>query len=113
MRTVHLYCHVHRPQGKFAAEYPGSERVRSNLHVATKFAAYPWRVMPVSRTQSYTQLENRNHSETIATLVTYSTGLHAPLLPHSKDTVQWESIVIPPAVRCMGAAGEHRVGSTG
>eukprot|EP00197_Chlamydomonas_leiostraca_P015833 CAMPEP_0202882450 /NCGR_PEP_ID=MMETSP1391-20130828/38004_1 /ASSEMBLY_ACC=CAM_ASM_000867 /TAXON_ID=1034604 /ORGANISM="Chlamydomonas leiostraca, Strain SAG 11-49" /LENGTH=328 /DNA_ID=CAMNT_0049565305 /DNA_START=156 /DNA_END=1142 /DNA_ORIENTATION=- len=34
--------------GKFAGEYPGSERVRSNLHVATKFAAYPWRVLPGS-----------------------------------------------------------------
>jgi hypothetical protein len=27
-------------------EYPGSDKVRSNLHVATKFAAYPWRVTP-------------------------------------------------------------------
>jgi pyridoxine 4-dehydrogenase len=27
-------------------EYPGSDKVRGNLHVATKFAAYPWRVTP-------------------------------------------------------------------
>jgi diketogulonate reductase-like aldo/keto reductase len=27
-------------------EYPGSSRLASNLHVATKFAAYPWRVTP-------------------------------------------------------------------
>lgn len=32
--------------GRFIAEYPGSDKVRSNLHVATKFAAYPWRVFP-------------------------------------------------------------------
>jgi len=32
--------------GRFCEEYPGSPRVRSNLHVATKFAAYPWRVLP-------------------------------------------------------------------
>lgn len=34
--------------GQFIREYPGSERVRANLHVATKFAAYPWRVFPSS-----------------------------------------------------------------
>lgn len=34
--------------GKFIREYPGSDRVRDNLHVATKFAAYPWRIFPGS-----------------------------------------------------------------
>jgi pyridoxine 4-dehydrogenase len=33
-------------QNKHCREYPGSEKVRGNLHVATKFAAYPWRVTP-------------------------------------------------------------------
>ncbi|PNW83897.1 hypothetical protein CHLRE_04g216350v5 [Chlamydomonas reinhardtii] len=32
--------------GQFVREYPGSDRVRNNLHIATKFAAYPWRVLP-------------------------------------------------------------------
>eukprot|EP00882_Tetradesmus_deserticola_P030036 GHRQ01033691.1.p1 GENE.GHRQ01033691.1~~GHRQ01033691.1.p1 ORF type:complete len:275 (+),score=117.78 GHRQ01033691.1:36-827(+) len=32
--------------GQFITEYPGSANVRDNLHVATKFAAYPWRVTP-------------------------------------------------------------------
>lgn len=32
--------------GKFIAEYPGSNKVRDNIHIATKFAAYPWRVLP-------------------------------------------------------------------
>eukprot|EP00775_Hariotina_reticulata_P001988 gene1988-2310_t len=32
--------------GQFIREYPGSSRLSSNLHVATKFAAYPWRVTP-------------------------------------------------------------------
>ncbi|GLC52517.1 hypothetical protein PLESTB_000638500 [Pleodorina starrii] len=32
--------------GQFIREYPGSDRVRDGLHVATKFAAYPWRVLP-------------------------------------------------------------------
>ncbi|KAF6260861.1 NADP-dependent oxidoreductase domain-containing protein [Scenedesmus sp. NREL 46B-D3] len=32
--------------GQFIREYPGSAKVRSKLHVATKFAAYPWRVTP-------------------------------------------------------------------
>jgi pyridoxine 4-dehydrogenase len=27
--------------GKFTREYPGSERVRGNIHIATKLAAYP------------------------------------------------------------------------
>ncbi|KAG2432713.1 hypothetical protein HYH02_006696 [Chlamydomonas schloesseri] len=32
--------------GQFIREYPGSDRVRDNIHIATKFAAYPWRVLP-------------------------------------------------------------------
>ncbi|EFJ42320.1 hypothetical protein VOLCADRAFT_67093 [Volvox carteri f. nagariensis] len=32
--------------GKFTREYPGSDRVRDGVHIATKFAAYPWRVLP-------------------------------------------------------------------
>eukprot|EP00803_Ostreobium_quekettii_P003166 evm.model.scf_1055.2 EVM.evm.TU.scf_1055.2 scf_1055:9334-14045(+) len=32
--------------GRFIREYPGSEAARQNIHVATKFAAYPWRVLP-------------------------------------------------------------------
>jgi aryl-alcohol dehydrogenase-like predicted oxidoreductase len=32
--------------GQFTREYPGSERTRSNIHIATKLAAYPWRVTP-------------------------------------------------------------------
>ncbi|KXZ43023.1 hypothetical protein GPECTOR_106g117 [Gonium pectorale] len=32
--------------GQFIREYPGSQRVREGVHVATKFAAYPWRVLP-------------------------------------------------------------------
>ncbi|GLI61887.1 hypothetical protein VaNZ11_004399 [Volvox africanus] len=32
--------------GKFLQEYPGSEQVRDGVHIATKFAAYPWRVLP-------------------------------------------------------------------
>lgn len=30
--------------GKFIREFPGPQRVRSNIHIATKFAAYPWRL---------------------------------------------------------------------
>ncbi len=29
--------------GEFIREYPGSKKTRSSIHVATKFAAYPWR----------------------------------------------------------------------
>ncbi|KAF8054896.1 PLR1 [Scenedesmus sp. PABB004] len=32
--------------GRFIREYPGSPRVAANLHVATKFASYPWRLTP-------------------------------------------------------------------
>lgn len=32
--------------GKFLREYPGSPKVRDGVHIATKFAAYPWRVLP-------------------------------------------------------------------
>jgi pyridoxine 4-dehydrogenase len=32
--------------GRFVREYPGSESVRDNIHIATKLAAYPWRVTP-------------------------------------------------------------------
>eukprot|EP00271_Cylindrocystis_brebissonii_P006973 TRINITY_DN1999_c0_g1_i1.p1 TRINITY_DN1999_c0_g1~~TRINITY_DN1999_c0_g1_i1.p1 ORF type:complete len:400 (-),score=60.30 TRINITY_DN1999_c0_g1_i1:510-1709(-) len=30
--------------GKFIREYPGSERVKKNVRVATKLASYPWRL---------------------------------------------------------------------
>lgn len=30
--------------GRFIKEYPGSDKVRSNVHIATKLAAYPWRL---------------------------------------------------------------------
>ncbi|KAG2496840.1 hypothetical protein HYH03_005245 [Edaphochlamys debaryana] len=32
--------------GRFSMEYPGSPAFRDNVHIATKFAAYPWRVLP-------------------------------------------------------------------
>ncbi|GAX83176.1 hypothetical protein CEUSTIGMA_g10602.t1 [Chlamydomonas eustigma] len=32
--------------GRFINEYPGSDRVRDNINIATKFAAYPWRILP-------------------------------------------------------------------
>jgi pyridoxine 4-dehydrogenase len=34
--------------GRFTREYPGSEKVRGNIHIATKLAAYPWRVLPAN-----------------------------------------------------------------
>ena len=34
------------PPPNHHSEYPGSDKVRDNIHVATKFAAYPWRVLP-------------------------------------------------------------------
>lgn len=34
------------PPRRFIREYPGTDRVRGNVHVATKLAAYPWRVLP-------------------------------------------------------------------
>ncbi|KAG0605432.1 hypothetical protein M758_9G058400 [Ceratodon purpureus] len=32
--------------GKFIREYPGKEQVAKNVNIATKFAAYPWRLTP-------------------------------------------------------------------
>eukprot|EP00195_Chlamydomonas_chlamydogama_P009230 CAMPEP_0202914762 /NCGR_PEP_ID=MMETSP1392-20130828/63888_1 /ASSEMBLY_ACC=CAM_ASM_000868 /TAXON_ID=225041 /ORGANISM="Chlamydomonas chlamydogama, Strain SAG 11-48b" /LENGTH=316 /DNA_ID=CAMNT_0049606543 /DNA_START=248 /DNA_END=1198 /DNA_ORIENTATION=- len=32
--------------GQFIQQYPGSDKVRDNIHIATKFAAYPWRILP-------------------------------------------------------------------
>lgn len=32
--------------GRFTAEYPGSAAARGGVHIATKLAAYPWRVTP-------------------------------------------------------------------
>lgn len=34
--------------GKFIQDYPGSPRFRDNIHIATKFAAYPWRILPAN-----------------------------------------------------------------
>jgi len=30
--------------GQFVREYPGSERQRNNICIATKLAPYPWRI---------------------------------------------------------------------
>lgn len=32
--------------GRFVDEYPGSAAVRDNVRIATKLAAYPWRLTP-------------------------------------------------------------------
>lgn len=32
--------------GRFMREYPGSGKFKDNVRIATKFAAYPWRVFP-------------------------------------------------------------------
>jgi aryl-alcohol dehydrogenase-like predicted oxidoreductase len=47
-KVKHVVCGVWLLQllGQFTREYPGSERTRSNIHIATKLAAYPWRLTP-------------------------------------------------------------------
>ncbi len=32
--------------GQFLAEYPGSQQAAANVRIATKLAAYPWRLAP-------------------------------------------------------------------
>ncbi|KAF5835808.1 NADP-dependent oxidoreductase domain-containing protein [Dunaliella salina] len=34
--------------GEFSKSYPGPQRVRDDIHIATKFASYPWRILPGS-----------------------------------------------------------------
>lgn len=42
-------CHtLLTPAPPLSQEYPGSAKVQANLHVATKLAAYPWRVLPAN-----------------------------------------------------------------
>jgi pyridoxine 4-dehydrogenase len=45
-QTCATAAHVPTLPSNTHREYPGSAAVSSNLHVATKFAAYPWRVTP-------------------------------------------------------------------
>jgi pyridoxine 4-dehydrogenase len=33
-------------QGRFREEYPGTPQFGDNVHIATKLAPYPWRVLP-------------------------------------------------------------------
>mmetsp|Transcript_25009 Transcript_25009/g.67977 ORF Transcript_25009/g.67977 Transcript_25009/m.67977 type:complete len:391 (+) Transcript_25009:16-1188(+) len=34
--------------GEFSKSYPGPQKVRDDIHIATKFASYPWRILPGS-----------------------------------------------------------------
>jgi hypothetical protein len=40
----------HMCRGRLCREYPGSDRAVQRVHIATKLAAYPWRVTPWNMT---------------------------------------------------------------
>ncbi|KAH9307698.1 hypothetical protein KI387_035609, partial [Taxus chinensis] len=66
--------------GKFIREFPGPKRVRSNINIATKFAAYPWRLTSGQFVQACKSSLGRLQIEQLAIgQLHWSTANYAPL----------------------------------
>ena len=76
--------------GKFTKEYPGSNRRRNQIHIATKLAAYPWRITPKQWVRACEQSLNRVGAEKISMAqIHWSTANYAPL----QERLMWDGLV--------------------
>ncbi|XP_057858126.2 pyridoxal reductase, chloroplastic [Cryptomeria japonica] len=66
--------------GKFIQEFPGPKKLRSNINIATKFAAYPWRLTSGQFVQACKSSLGRLQIEQLAIgQLHWSTANYAPL----------------------------------
>jgi pyridoxine 4-dehydrogenase len=76
--------------GQFIKEYPGSDRVRNNVKIATKLAAYPWRLAPSQWVSACRASLKRLGTEKVALgQLHWSTANYAPL----QEKLMWDGLV--------------------
>lgn len=76
--------------GKFTREYPGSERVRNNIRIATKLAAYPWRLTSGQWVAACRASLRRLGTDKVALAqLHWSTANYAPL----QERLMWDGLV--------------------
>jgi hypothetical protein len=84
-------------------EYPGSEQVSSNLHVATKFAAYPWRITPGNIVAACKGSLRRTGLEQISLgQLHWSAAKYAPLQVQHKSSSAASHQEVPCSRHCSG-----------
>ena len=76
--------------GRFLDEYPGSAAARSNVRIATKLAAYPWRLAPQQWVGACRASLARTGQERLALAqLHWSTANYAPL----QERLMWDGLV--------------------
>jgi len=76
--------------GQFIREYPGSDKLRSNVKIATKLAAYPWRIAPSQWVSACRASLKRLGTEKVALgQLHWSTANYAPL----QEKLMWDGLV--------------------
>lgn len=76
--------------GKFLKEYPGSEKVKNQVKIGTKLAAYPWRVAPGQWVGAMKSSLKRMGLEKIGLAqLHWSTANYAPL----QERLMWDGLV--------------------
>ncbi|PSC73909.1 pyridoxal chloroplastic [Micractinium conductrix] len=76
--------------GQFLSEYPGSSATRDSVRIATKLAAYPWRLTPKQWVGACRETLKRMGQDRIALAqLHWSTANYAPL----QERLMWDGLV--------------------
>lgn len=76
--------------GKFTREYPGSEAFRKDIRIATKLAAYPWRLAPSQWVAACKASVKRVGQDKLALgQLHWSTANYAPV----QERLMWDGLV--------------------
>ncbi|KAM7280596.1 hypothetical protein ACFE04_007730 [Oxalis oulophora] len=76
--------------GKFITEFPGQKRIQDDIAIATKFAAYPWRLTPGQFVKACEASLDRLQIEQIGIgQLHWSTANYAPL----QERALWDGLV--------------------
>eukprot|EP00890_Picochlorum_soloecismus_P004810 jgi/Picsp_1/532/NSC_00529-R1_aldo keto reductase family protein len=93
--------------GKFTNEYPGSDRVKKQIHIATKLAAYPWRLTPSQWVQACKSSLDRLGKEKISLVqLHWSTANYAPV----QERLMWDGLVAMYEAGLVDAVGLSNYG---
>lgn len=84
--------------GSFLDDYPGSIKIKSNVKIATKLAAYPWRLTPNQWVNAAKASLKRTGQDQLGLVqLHWSTSNYAPL----QERLMWDGLV---AIYDMGLA---------
>lgn len=76
--------------GKFIADYPGSRKARDEVNIATKLAAYPWRLTPQQWVSAAKASLERSGLDKLSLIqLHWSTARYAPL----QERLMWDGLV--------------------